>query len=134
MTESGCRPAEDGYLLNGEHYDGCDDPGCLGCFPCVPRSDNGTPLHHCTGRTRCTHHIDTDVMVCPRCVGIVRQALTDIERLYALLPEEAIHQGVDSEAANLAGPADPIGWSERKIHAIANGYPVSYTHLRAHET
>jgi hypothetical protein len=35
----------------------------------------------------------------------VREALRDIERLDALMPREAEHKGVESEAANLAGPA-----------------------------
>lgn len=117
-----CRITDEGYLLNGEHYDECEGGKCLGCFPCVPRSDSGDPLAHCTARHRCTNHIADHELTCPQCLAKTRGAMSEVLTMTGLLPEEAEEKGVDSEAANLAGPADPIGWSERKVHASANGY------------
>jgi ribosomal protein L37AE/L43A len=117
-----CRRVADTYLATDQHFDGCDDPACKGCYPCVPRSDTGDPLEHCAGRNHCTEHIPADVLVCARCVGKIRDALADIEKLHAKMLDEAVHRGVESEAANLAGPAtDPEAWSWRKAAALHNG-------------
>lgn len=107
-----CRATPNGYLT-AEHYDGCDNPACRGCFPCVPASPNGDPLDHCTARARCSEHVEPGVLSCPRCVGKVRATIRRIRDLTALLPVASVESGsIDSEAFNLAGPAaDPAGWS-----------------------
>lgn len=120
-----CRPTEAGYLVNGEHYDDCEDQAaCAGCWPCVPRTDHGDPLSHCTARGRCTQHVPEDVLTCPRCLAKTRDTLVDIERMAADLVPEAIDKGVDSEAANLAGPAaDPWAMQYRALSAMAGRIP-----------
>lgn len=105
MSETTCRETEDGYLLNGEHFDLCDDQECRGCFPCVPRSDHGETLGHCTARRRCVVHVPDGELTCPRCLAKTRGHISDLVRMDALMPEEAEERGVNSEAANLAGPA-----------------------------
>ena len=64
------------------------------------------PETHCAMRGRCPHHVDVEVgqVTCPRCVGRTRKDLEHVELLYATMPAEAVHAGLDSEAANLAGP------------------------------
>lgn len=58
-------------------------------------------------------HHDT----CPTCLSHVRDNLDEIARLVAELPDEAITKGLNSEAANLLGPAsDP----ERDGHIAAS--------------
>lgn len=101
-----CRYVEGwGYYLPS-HEASCRDNTCDGCEPCTER--------HCTAGTptrACTSHLEPGVrLTCPRCVGRTRRDIADIAGWYAVdLPEEAIEGGVDSEAANLSGPAaDPI--------------------------
>lgn len=111
-----CIRRDTGYFIEGEHLDECTDPTCKSCWPCVPRTDTGDPLEHCAGRNHCTEHVPADVLVCPRCVGRIRDALADIEKLHAKMLDEAVHRGVESEAANLAGPAaNPEAWVWRKV-------------------
>lgn len=114
-----CRATKEGYVLDDEHTAGCDNPKCPGCQPCRPATPNGDPLAHCTARSRCSRHVAPDVLSCPVCVGKVRERLRRIVALNRLLPVAAVESGsVDSEAANLAGPAtDPAGWSEAHLAA-----------------
>lgn len=85
--------------------------------PC--RTDEyGDPTKHCTARRSCAVHIGRDEMTCPRCIGRVRADLHKIPPKAALMLPVALGAGVDSQAANLAGPAaDVEAWSWRKIAA-----------------
>lgn len=94
------RDAKD-YLIDGE--------------PCR-RDDYGDPTHHCTARRTCSAHVGNDERTCARCIGRVRANLKHIPLLSALTLPVAVTLGVNSQAANLAGPAaDPADWSERRI-------------------
>ena len=85
--------------------------------PCR-HDEDGDPTHHCTARRTCPVHIGPDELTCPRCIGRTRSDLTWIVNLSALMATVALEAGVDSEAANLAGPAaDPEAWSWRKVAA-----------------
>ena len=80
--------------------------------------DYGDPTRHCTARRYCSWHVGPAELTCARCIGEVRRDLRWIDSLSALLLTAAISDGVDSEAANLAGPAaDPEAWSWRKVAA-----------------
>jgi hypothetical protein len=80
--------------------------------------DYGDPTRHCTARRSCAQHVGEGEITCARCLGRTR---TDVRRIVALSPlmvVQALGSGVDSEAANLAGPAaDPESWSWHKISA-----------------
>lgn len=119
---SPCRATPGGYVLPGQHGPGCTGSPCPSCAPCEPVSPSGDPLAHCTARRRCNGHVAPDRLTCPRCLGLTRRALTDLERLSQLMIGEAIVKGVNSEAANLAGPADPEGWQARREDAERQGY------------
>lgn len=83
--------------------------------PCR-RDEYGDPTRHCTARRTCSAHIGSDELTCPRCIGRTRATLRRIPTLAALMLPVAITRGVNSEAANLAGPsADPRSWTERRI-------------------
>lgn len=85
--------------------------------PCR-RDDYGDPTKHCTARRNCANHIGRDELTCARCIARARADLRRIPQLAALMLPVALDTGVDSEAANLAGPAaDPEAWSWRKIAA-----------------
>lgn len=85
--------------------------------PC--RTDEyGDPTKHCTATRTCTNHIGRDELTCARCLGRTRANLRRIPVVSRLMMLIALEDGVDSEAANLAGPsADPEAWSWRKIAA-----------------
>ncbi len=73
---------------------------------------------HCTARRSCGIHLGWGELTCARCVGRVRQDVRQIVDRAALMLPEAVVAGVNSEAANLAGPAaDVEAWSWRKIAA-----------------
>lgn len=82
------------------------------------RDEYGDPTRHCTSRRTCSQHVGHAELTCARCLGRTRTDIRQIvNRSVELLPE-AVHVGVDSEAANLAGPAaDPEAWSWRKVAA-----------------
>lgn len=100
-------------VVIGRHGDDCpEDLGlievdtCPGCQPCTEP--------HC--RVCGKEH----ALTCPLCVGSVRDDLAYIGRLVADLPEEVEHKGVESEAANLLGPAanpEAIGHMHASINA-----------------
>jgi len=80
--------------------------------------DYGDPARHCTARRGCANHVGPEELTCPRCVGRVRADLRRIPDVMVLMDLIALEDGVDSEAANLAGPAaDPEAWSWRKVAA-----------------
>jgi len=93
--------------------------------PCTLTPDGWTthtgqpcPDTHCTARTRCGHHVAPTELTCPRCINDTRNDLHTLVTLAALMPDEAEHRGVNSEAAYLAGPAaHPEAWSWHKIAA-----------------
>lgn len=85
--------------------------------PCT-HDDYGDPTVHCTARRSCSWHVGTGELTCARCIGRARTTLRRIVDLSALMHTQALADGVDSEAANLAGPgADPEAWTWRKISA-----------------
>ncbi len=102
---SACRWNADAgdYLIDGE--------------PC--RTDTyGDATRHCTARRTCSEHVGWGELVCARCIGRTRADIRRIVDLAPLTLVQALGTGVDSEAANLAGPAtDAESWSWRKITA-----------------
>ena len=89
--------------------------------PCdVPKRE------HCTARKTCANHLGWGELTCARCVGRTRQDIRQIVNLAALMLPEAVETGVESRAANLAGPAgDPLVLSWRRVNeAKASGTTV----------
>ena len=102
------------YFTKERHRIDCADPECRGCVTC--------PGRHCTARKSCTWHLDPSEQTCGRCIGEARTELGWVVSLSALLLTQALGDGLESEAANLAGPAtDPEAWSWRKAAARAGG-------------
>lgn len=68
----------------------------------------GDPTYHCTARRTCSQHVGPRELTCARCISRARANVTQIVNLAALVLPTALGDGVNSEAANLAGPAaDP---------------------------
>ena len=108
-----CYRNDGAYFVRGEHRPDCNHE-CRGCRKC--QGD------HCTGRKSCTWHVETGQLTCGRCINAARSDLRWIENLAALMMTAAIGEGVNSEAANLAGPSvDPEAWSWRKAAARSGG-------------
>lgn len=59
---------------------------------------------HCGMRGTCANHLPAGTATCPACIAKVRADLSDIVRMAPAVGVEAEYAGVDSEAANLAGP------------------------------
>lgn len=126
--------------LTREHRADCIARTCKGCQPCT-HDDNGNPVRHCRTRLRCTSHLGWDEHTCPTCLDKIRGNLTAIVDGLALMPDEAIEQGVNSEPANLAGPhADYVTAQWRLVNASRSGVSVEeldmrdpYTCLTMHE-
>lgn len=98
------------HFTRNAHRIDCAEGDCRGCRPC--------PERHCTAKKSCTWHVAWGEITCGRCIAGVRSDLRWIEALSSLLMTAAMGEGVDSEAANLAGPAaDPEAWSWRKVAA-----------------
>lgn len=97
--------------VRDEHVRDCVASGCPGCKPC--------PASHCAS---CGHrHLGPgERLTCATCVGTVREDLTTIGRLCGGLLAEAVHRGVDSEAAMLAGPAADVADWQRRQRLIVN--------------
>lgn len=73
--------------------------------------------HVCTARASCGREVAPTELTCGVCLGRTRADLVSIVTLSALLPAEAEHAGVNSEAAYLAGPAaEPSTWTARKVY------------------
>lgn len=97
-------------------YDAETDGYLIGGQPCE-RDEYGDRTHHCQS-ARCSNHVGYGEITCARCVHRVRMTLRRLADLSALLLPAAIAGGVNSEAANLAGPAaDPEAWAWRKVAA-----------------
>ena len=78
----------------------------------------GDPTRHCTARRTCPGHIGPGELTCLRCLTRTQTTLRTIVDLAALTLTAAISDGIDSEAAYLAGPAaDPEAWSWHKVAA-----------------
>lgn len=98
------------FTKNAHRHD-CDDPDCRGCVVC-PETD------HCSHKRNCSWHVEHGQVTCGRCLAGVRRDLRWIEPLATLMPTAAESDGIESEAANLAGPAaDPEAWTWRKVAA-----------------
>lgn len=112
---SRCRYVEGyGYFLRAHELNCRED--CDGCQPCT-HDDAGNPVRHCTARTRCTSHLgSSEALTCARCIGRTRQDIAEIVSMSDELIDEAVEDGVDSEAADLAGPAaDPEAAMWRRL-------------------
>ena len=78
----------------------------------------GDPTNHCKARVNCAQHIGQDEQTCIRCLNRARTNIRQIVLLSTLMMPVALGKGVNSEAANLAGPAaDVDAWSWRKVAA-----------------
>ena len=74
------------------------------------------PEPHCTARTHCTRHVEPTELTCPTCLSKTRGDLAQIVAMHHAMSDEAQHRGVNSEAANLAGPeADPYSYEARRV-------------------
>lgn len=126
--------------LTREHRSDCTTVACPGCLPCA-RDDAGNPVRHCRTRLRCTSHLGWTEHACPGCLAKIRANLTNMLTLLALMPAEAVEQGINSEPANLAGPhADYVSAQWRLVNADRAGQSVEeldmldpYTCLTMHE-
>lgn len=86
------------------HVRDCNASGCEGCEPCGERHCGTCGIKHVTVELHC-----------PGCVGDVRTNLDSIAARTDLLLTEAVHRGINSEAAHLHGPAaDPEQWRQRR--------------------
>lgn len=90
MTACRWNPEAATYLIDGE--------------PCK-RDEYGDPTRHCTARRTCSQHIGADELTCARCLLRTKQDIRQIELRAAMMLPEAMRAGVNSEAANMAGPA-----------------------------
>lgn len=83
--------------------------------PCR-NDDYGDRTHHCQARRTCSQHVAENELTCARCLGRTRTDIAQIVERSALMLEEAMESGgVNSEAANLAGPgADYETFSARR--------------------
>ena len=107
-----CYRTDDGRMQRDQHTATCADGTCRGCRPCGER-------WHCTARTGCNWHVNVGHLTCGRCLAGVRRILRDLADLATLAGVQALGDGVNSEAANLAGPAcDPEAWTWRKVAAM----------------
>jgi hypothetical protein len=80
--------------------------------------EHGDRTYHCTARRTCSQHIGFGELTCARCLGRSRMDIRQIVERAALMLPEAMVAGVDSEAANLAGPAaDYRVFSARRLIA-----------------
>jgi hypothetical protein len=102
MTETRCKWSAEASAYLTPDGETCD----------VPKRE------HCTARRTCSQHLAWGELTCARCVGRTRMDLRQIVERATLLLPEAMVAGVNSEAANLAGPTtDPEAWSWRKVAA-----------------
>lgn len=105
-------PTNGVYFTRNAHRHDCVDAACRGCVTCSER--------HCSARRNCAWHIAEGELTCGRCLAATRRDLRWISDLSGLMLFAAIADGVNSESANLAGPAaDPEAWSWRKASANA---------------
>lgn len=89
--------------------------------PCR-RDEHGDPTYHCTAKRTCSYHVGANEATCARCIGDTRKNIRWLKEWSALLQVAALAEGVNSQAANLAGPAaDVEAWSWRKVTAKQGG-------------
>lgn len=87
----------------------CAEPECRGCKVCPER-------RHCTAKRNCSWHLAEGTLTCGRCLGGVRTDLRWVGDLSALVAFQALADGVNSHAADLAGPAaDPRALAEWQV-------------------
>lgn len=85
----------------------------------TPEADGSRPCpkDHCGLRGKpCGHHVShgAGIYTCPACIGRTRKDLATIKSLCAIdLVAEALEAGINSEAANLIGPAS-LGFAGRQ--------------------
>jgi len=73
------------------------------------------PQRHCG---TCGHR-HVEALTCASCVGEARTDLADIVRMDSQMLTEAVHKGVESEAAMLEGAAaNPEAWRQRRRHGF----------------
>lgn len=97
------------YDRTAEDYIGSDGAPCR-------VDDYGDPTEHCTAKRSCSWHVGRGELTCGRCLNAGRMDLRWLGALSALMPTQALGDGVASEAANLAGPAtDPRSWAGRRL-------------------
>ena len=86
----------------------------------LPNGDS-CPERHCG---TCGHrHVEQ--LTCPECVGQAREDIGEIVKLDAKMLTEAVHKGVESEAAMLdSAPADPSAWRQRRRYGYRDGAEV----------
>jgi len=73
------------------------------------------PQRHCIA---CGHR-HVEALTCASCVGEARTDLGDIVRMDSQMLTEAVHKGVESEAAMLEGAAaNPEAWRQRRRHGF----------------
>lgn len=86
--------------------------------PCTT-DQHGNPTRHCKRNNRCGRHLEPHDEMCPVCVGKIRTNLLAVEELAALMEAEAMVAGVNSEAANLAGPwTNAVRWDWARGNAV----------------
>lgn len=105
------------------HLRDCNTSGCPGCQPCPERHCGICGLEHVTVEGRGTDQ------TCATCIGTVRDDLAHIEAMCGRLLGEATHRGINSEAANLAGPtidttADLEAWANRRMSGLMGRIPA----------
>lgn len=85
---------------------------------------------------RCHTEVEDHQLTCPGCIARARDDMRRIEIAAALMLPEAIHRGVDSEAANLAGPAPHPAvaharFAERRAELMAEHLPHDFAGYNA---
>lgn len=122
-AQAGCRNEGGRYVLR-EHARECVARDCPGCLPCS-HDEHGNPVRHCPLRRRCTSHLQPHEQVCPGCLAKLRSVLAQILDAAAMMLDVAIDDGLESAAANLAGPvANPVLHRWRLINARRQGVDV----------
>lgn len=78
--------------------------------------DYGDPTKHCSARRTCSQHVGPREQTCARCISRTRQDIRATQELATLMPTQALNDGIQSEAANLAGPSTDVrAWSHRRV-------------------
>jgi hypothetical protein len=114
--------ADQPRMMLSRHEGDCAGEPCRGCLPC-------TEFAHC--RVCGRNHAE---QTCADCLNDVRSDLAEIVRLCDDLPIEAEIKGIDSEAANLAGPAaDWETWHHVKASVRVGRLPEGWQETADHE-
>lgn len=117
MTDDRCRYAGTGQprVLVGRHEDGCENPACSGCQECTRAHCRVCSVTHSAG-------------VCGGCMTAMRDDLAELARMYADLPDEVEHRGINGEAMSLLGPvADPEAWGHHEASAAVGRTAEQWT-------